>query len=209
MDTYNFDICHHEDDPFAVVVDVETTGLINEEGAPTKRKLQDWDEGYPRIVQIAWVVLSRNYRAVSKGSYIIYQTQKIPAKSTEIHGISYDIAKELGVDLKKVLTEFRSQIEYCDYYVGHNVQFDKYVIEAECIRQGVKKPFTRKTSYDTMKMGKSFMERKWFKLSDIATKAKVEFLNSSENSISFHNAEYDVAVTAAIFCALHKRDIKY
>ena len=210
MDNYNFDICHHDDDPFAVVVDVETTGLINEEGIPTKKKLNEWDEGYPRIVQIAWIVLSRKYRAVSKGAYVIYPTKKIPARATEIHGISTEMAKEVGFDLKKVLFEFRSQIEYCDYYIGHNVQFDKYVIEAECIRQGVKKPFSRKTSYDTMKMGKSFMEKKWFKLSDIATKFKIQFQKPPEDKeISYHNAEYDVATTAAIFCALHSRDVKY
>ena len=88
--TYDFDNCHENLQPFAIVIDVETTGLIHEEGAPTKAKLKDWDEGFPRIVQIAWMTLSREYKAVKKKCYTIKQESPIPKDSIAIHGITDD-----------------------------------------------------------------------------------------------------------------------
>ena len=104
--TFNFDDLHPTDTPFAVVFDVETTGLITGDGRPTKKKLAEYDRGYPRIVSISWIVLSRNYRAVRNGSHIIRQTKKIPKKAIEIHGISDQIAKEHGQPLHLVLEQF-------------------------------------------------------------------------------------------------------
>ena len=202
---FNFD---EQDDsliPFAVVLDVETTGLINSEGAPTKKKLSDWDEGYPRIVQIAWITISRDYKAVKKKSYLIKQDKPIPKASIDIHGIT-DEKVANGSDLKEVLLEFKADIEECEYYVGHNVQFDKYVIEAEFIRSSLLKPFRGKKKYDTMIMGKSIVGRKFFKLQDLA---KATFPKKQYETINFHDAEEDVYVTGALFCALHKSNIKY
>ena len=68
--TFNFDTLYPEDEPFAVVFDVETTGLIRGEGQP----------------------------------------------------------------LDLVLEQFTQDIAECDYFVGFNVMFDKYVVEADCIR---------------------------------------------------------------------------
>lgn len=203
---FNFEEPNPELIPFAVVLDVETTGLINMDGAPTKAKLDEWDEGFPRIVQFAWITVSRDYRAVKKKNFIIKQDKPIPNEAVAIHGITNEKAESLGVDLKEVLIEFRNDIEFCEYYVGHNVQFDKYVVEAECIRSRVAKPFTKKGKYDTMVMGRSIMERKFYKLQEIAQKTlpKDQF-----EKIDFHDAEHDVYVTAALFCALHKAGLKY
>jgi len=204
--TYNFEETDASLTPYAVVMDVETTGLINWDGAPTKAKLEEWDEGYPRIVQIAWITISREYKAVQRKAYVIKQSKPIPKDSIAIHGITDARAKNEGVDLKEVLMEFRRDVEECEYYVGHNVQFDKYVIEAECLRCKLAKPFVRKGKYDTMVMGKSLMGRKFFKLEDLARSSmpKEQF-----EELTFHDAEEDVYVTAALFCALHKHDIKY
>ena len=204
--TYDFDNCHENLQPFAIVIDVETTGLIHEEGAPTKAKLKDWDEGFPRIVQIAWMTLSREYKAVKKKCYTIKQESPIPKDSIAIHGITDDKAHEEGVDLREVLMEFRTDIEECDYFVGHNVQFDKYVIEAECLRAKLAKPFAGRVKYDTMKMGKSVMGRKFFKLEDFARKTMPQ---EQFDQLNFHDAMQDVLVTAALFCALHEANVKY
>ena len=139
--TFNFDTLYPGDQPFAVVFDVETTGLIRGEGRPTKKKLTENDRDYPRIVSLSWIVLSRNYRAVRNGSHIIWQEKKIPKKVIEIHGITDAIAKENGRPLDLVLEQFTQDIAECDYFVGFNVMFDKYVVEADCIRCGLKSPF--------------------------------------------------------------------
>lgn len=51
--TVNFDTPDPSLYPYAVVVDVETTGLPSADGTPTKSKLNADPECYPRIVQIA------------------------------------------------------------------------------------------------------------------------------------------------------------
>ena len=204
--TFNFDTLYPGDQPFAVVFDVETTGLIRGEGRPTKKKLAENDRDYPRIVSLSWIVLSRNYRAVRNGSHIIQQQKKIPKKVIEIHGITDAIAKENGQPLDLVLEQFSQDIAVCDYFVGFNVMFDKYVVEAECIRCGIKSPFTKKRKYDVMAMGRSFMERKWFKLKDLVKESRT---STQLSPSSFHNSDFDTVVTAALFCAFHKTNRKY
>ena len=203
---FNFDNLHPNDIPVAVVFDVETTGLIRGEGRPTKKKLAERDQDYPRIVSLSWIVLSRKYRAVRSGSYIIQQQKKIPKKVIEIHGITDQIAKERGQSLDAVLEQFSSDIRDCDYFVGFNVMFDKYVVEADCIRSDLKSPFVKKKKYDVMSMGRSFMERKWFKLKDIVKEARI---TTQFSPSSFHNSDFDTVVTAALFCALHQTNQKY
>jgi len=203
---YNFDTLYPNDIPFAVVFDVETTGLIRGEGRPTKKKLAEGDQDYPRIVSLSWIVLSRKYRAVRKGSHIIQQQKKIPKKVIGIHGITDQIAKERGQPLDAVLEQFSFDIRDCKYFVGFNVMFDKYVVEADCIRCDLKSPFVKKKKYDVMSMGRSFMERKWFKLKDIVKEARI---TTQFSPSSFHNSDFDTVVTAALFCALHQTNQKY
>ena len=68
------------------------------------------------------------------------------------------------------------------------------------------KPFRGMKKYDTMKMGKSIVGRKFFKLKDLA---KAAFPKKQYETINFHDAEEDAYVTAALFCALHKSNIKF
>lgn len=205
--TFNFDVLHPDEEPFAVVFDVETTGLIARgEGRPTKKRLAEDDRAYPRIVSIAWIVLSRNYRAVRKGAHIIQQSKPIPKDVIKIHGITDEVAAKEGQPLDLVLQQFAQDIMDCQYYVGYNVMFDKYVVEADCIRAGIGSPFTRKRKYDVLPMARGFMERKWFKLRDLVKAAGV---TTQFKPSGFHNSQYDTVVTAALFSALHKTNQKY
>lgn len=86
--------------------------------------------------------------------------------------------------------------------------FDKYVIEAECIKNSIPKPFKGMSKYDTMSMGSSILKRKRFKLVDLA-KSVLGPDELEKNKINFHDALSDTWVTASIFSALHKRNIKY
>ena len=141
-----------------------------------------------------------------KGVFCIKQSEPIPHEAVAIHGITDERVHEMGVELKDVLIQFRQDVEFCEYFVGHNVKFDKYVIEAECLRSGLAKPFVKKGKYDTMVMGRSVMKRKFFKLQELA---KQTMPQSQFENIEFHDAEQDVYVTAALFSALHKAGIKY
>lgn len=194
--------------PFAVVMDVETTGLLVDDTAPTIKKVKENPDSYPRIVQIAWVTLDRNYTPVQIHAYYVRQNSPIPERAIEIHGITNEVCDSQGVDLMYVLDVFRESIAQCDYYVGHNVQFDRYVIEAESIKHSLPKPFKHMRMYDTMKMGTSVTGR--FKstlpfLAECVLGKKV----LAEAGGNFHDARSDVRITATIFKALHSRGIKH
>jgi DNA polymerase III epsilon subunit-like protein len=196
------------DTPFAVIMDVETTGLLVDDTMPTKKKVSENPEWYPRIVQIAWLTIARDYKVVNRHNYYIKQTEPIPQRAIDIHGITNELCQEKGDNLKEVLLKFKESIAECDYYVGHNVMFDKYVIEAECIKSGVPKPFKYMSKYDTMIMGRKLMKRRRFSLVDLSTAMfGKEYLEKAK--IDFHDAFKDVWVTASIFAFLHKNNIKY
>lgn len=193
--------------PFAVVMDVETTGLLVDDTAPTIKKVKDSPDWYPNIVQIAWATMDRNYTPIQVHSYYIKQNNPIPERAIEIHGITDEICESQGVELKGVMDIFMESITQCDYYVGHNVQFDKYVIEAECIKLSLPKPFKNMRMYDTMKMGTSVTGKFKSTLPFLAQRVLGKKV-LAEAGGNFHDAMSDVRITATIFKALHSRGIK-
>jgi len=192
--------------PCFMVVDVETTGLIKYDETPTKKNLEEDADNFLKIVQFAWTSLSRNYEIVSKKNFYIKQSKPIPVSAIEIHNITDEICEKKGKILFDVLKEFSKDIEACDYYVGHNVMFDKRVIEAECIRSRVPKPFKYMKKYDTMQMGRKIMDRRWFKLEELGMKM---FGKKQMKQFNLHSAEDDVEITSVCFAWLHKKGYKY
>ena len=202
--TLNFDKADPTLFPYVVVVDVETTGLPTEDGTPTKAKLKADPECYPRIVQIAWIVLSEDHKVVSKGASYIKQEREIPRAASAIHGISTEHANLNGRDLKVVLQEFVKQIEYCDVLVAYNVQFDQYTIEAECLRVGLPKPFKSKTKFCAMKKSEPITGRKFIKLEKAIEEIGIEFEAPLPDNINGHNAELDCVHAACIYLYLKR-----
>ncbi len=194
--------------PFVVVMDVETTGLLVDDTAPTIKKVRENPDWYPNIAQIAWVTMDRNYLPVQVHAYYVKQKSKIPERAIEIHGITDEICENQGIDLMEVLVTFRESISQCDYYAGHNVQFDKYVIEAECIKSTLAKPFKHMKMYDTMKMGATVTGRYKSTLIHLAERVLGKEV-LAEAKLNYHDARSDVIITASIFKALHSRNIKY
>ena len=192
--------------PYFAVIDVETTGLIKYDATPTKKLLEEEPDNFPKIVQIAWITLSKKYEIVEQKSYYIKQNSPIPKESQEIHKITDEICQDKGRDLHEVLMEFNNAMKPCDYFVGHNVMFDKRVIEAEFIRSRIAKPFKYMKKYDTMSMGRELMERRWFKLEELAL---YMFGKKQMEEYNLHNAEDDVAITSVCFAWLHKKGFKF
>lgn len=201
----NFDTPNPYLTPYAVVVDVETTGLPRTDGAPTKTKLKADSECYPRIVQIAWLVLSENGELVSKGASFIKQEKKIPIGATRIHGITTEFANAHGRDLKDVLLEFSRQIEFCDYLVAFNVDFDQYTIEADCLRVDIPKPFKGMKKFCAMKKAEPVTGRRFAKLEKVKEEIGISFYQDLPENMTSHNAELDCVYAACIYCFLVNR----
>jgi len=79
---------------------------------------------------------------------------KIPQRATEIHGITQEQMLEEGEPAVDVLDTFMRDVSSCTGIIGHNIEFDKKMIEVECIRNKCKRLSSyRKITYCTMKMG--------------------------------------------------------
>ena len=115
--------------------DTETTGLPNDWNAPSS-DVTNW----PRIVQISWIVSNVRGQIISKQNYIVKpEGFSIPTEVSQIHGITTERALEVGEKLNNILDHFLRDLQQASYVIGHNISFDKNVVEAEIYRKGGEK----------------------------------------------------------------------
>ena len=82
--------------------DTETTGMPKSWKAP----LSD-SNNWPRMVQIAWILFDEKGNELQEADYIIQpEGYTIPYNVVRVHGISTEIARAQGVDLKFVFCLF-------------------------------------------------------------------------------------------------------
>lgn len=189
-----------------LIFDTETTGLPHNKTAPLT-DLENW----PRLVQIAWQVHSRNGKLLSQHNYVVKPDGfDIPFKAEQVHGISTQRALAEGHEVNEVLTHFVKDLTHTKLLVGHNIEFDINIIGAEFIRQGIdtqaflslQKLDTGIASIDFCQLpgglgGKLKMPR----LSELYEKL---FGKSFEDA---HDASYDVAATAEAFFGLLRHKV--
>lgn len=197
-DNYKFGEVNRDAEKYCIVVDTETTGLIKDRNLRATKKNLD---NFPRIVEIAWGVYSRAGELISEGGYLIKQSEPIPADATKVHGITNEDCEKEGCELAEVLEKLAKDVDGCLRVVGHNVMFDKKIIEAEYIRKSMTKPFVGMSAYDTLQMGRThFKIGKYPKLGELYE--MVTGKSPEELGILKHRAIGDVAMTAQIFFSL-------
>lgn len=106
-----------------LIFDTETTGLPKSRSSAESRA-----NNWPHIVSISWVILDSDTDKIEKerNYYIKPNGWAIPEESTNIHGITEEIARQNGSDLLDVMVEFVG--EKCDAWVAHNLEFDINVV---------------------------------------------------------------------------------
>jgi len=127
--------------------DTETTGLPKNYYAPSS----DLDNWSCRLVQLSWIMKDDNKTLLSQGDFIIKPDGfTIPKESSDVHGITTEIAEKNGVDLKKAVYYFLGACKMADLIVGHNVNYDMHVVGAELIRTWGKDYIENLATADTM-----------------------------------------------------------
>lgn len=187
-----------------MVFDTETTGLPKNYNAPVTDSAN-----WPRIIQIAWVVITPEGQEVKKSSHLIKPDGwVVPTEKFWIdNGYSTEKNTEFGVPLKPLLEEFLEDSYKCTALVAHNMQFDSKIVGAELFRYEVKvrqtmpKICTKETSTNYCKLPKPKGGYKWPKLEELHTKL---FGVSFEGA---HDALYDVRATAVCFIELRRLGI--
>lgn len=137
---------------YYMFLDTKTTGL------PDRKYIGPDSEFWPRAVQMAWIVADETGKIIVENSRIIKpQGFSIPLESQRIHKISTSYAKENGESLTTVLEDFLTDLNYCTFIVGHNVDFDIKTVQSELIKSGFRFNIqSSKPILDTMKLSKNY-----------------------------------------------------
>jgi DNA polymerase III epsilon subunit-like protein len=113
---------------------------------------------------------------------------------------------QTGITITEALEIFSNDIQGCSYVVGHNVMFDKKVIESEYVRAGLKKPFTNWGKKDTMSMVRGFVDRK---RPSLTYAAETILGNQVMNYFEWHRAIDDMLATTLLFKLMYESGIDY
>jgi len=103
--------------------DTETTGLPN-------WKRQSGDKSQPHIVQLAAIMVDLDTKKILQSIDVIVKPDgwTIPQATTDIHGISTEMASEVGIPEAVVLGMFMNLYNKAPYRIAHNTTFDNRII---------------------------------------------------------------------------------
>jgi DNA polymerase III epsilon subunit-like protein len=183
--------------------DTETSGLPRSHKAPVS-DLANW----PRIVQIAWLLIDeqgRQHQAVE--AIIRPEGFTIPEAAARVHGISTERALAEGQPLPQVLHQFLAALRQADSLVAHNLAFDEKVVGAELLRCGLPNPLPRFRRHCTMVASTDLCALpgpygfKWPRLEELHHHLFGGTLSGA------HDALVDVEATVRCFFALRSRGV--
>jgi len=180
--------------------DTEATGLP----CSPSSDYRNW----PRMVQIAWLLVDENQDIKSKNNYIIKpEGFKIPNRVIKIHGITTEKALDEGVPVNHALHRFLMDANFADVLVAHNVAYDYGVVRGELLRNNVPDflknhpKFCTMTSKQVLDFCKSFRSNGSRQCPSLS---ELYFLLFNEKLENAHDALTDTEACASCFFELKK-----
>src|SRR5437762_4076837 len=107
-----------------LLFDCETTGKADMKASVTPSH-------QPRIVQLAALLMDGERELACLNVVIEPENFLIPQEAAKIHGITDEIAGQVGVSIKPILETFLALINHADRIVGHNIYFDIFCAQIE------------------------------------------------------------------------------
>lgn len=143
---------------FVFVFDTETNGLPPRTARGVTLTDEELANTWPHIVQISGILIdTKEHKIANQFDLIINIPDHVPLpdECVDIHGITREICASKGVNIKDALITFIECLEHAHVIVGHNLQFDKTLIQVELHRNGYHNVFNEKPKieYCTMKYG--------------------------------------------------------
>jgi hypothetical protein len=193
-------------------IDLETTGLIknvnknkkSEKSYPNYENNEDYDSS--RIVQFGYIYLEDfdydyEIKPVNIKSVIIKpEGFEIPDDSIKIHGITNEIANDLGIKIQKGLKKIKKIISEVEYIIGYNIYFDINILLNELNRVGLKKPIKKIKELiekeNILCIGELSRQYKCYKNIPSQKNVYKELFEKSIENI--HNAQFDICATIEI-----------
>ncbi len=167
-----------------IFFDTETDGLPKQRNA----QLSDSDN-WPHVVQIGYVVVNDGVEVFAHEDIIKPVGFVIPKEASDIHGVTQEMAENVGRNLSEVMDEFFGWVAKADVVAGHNVSFDLNVMAAEYWRKFQSNPFTGKRFVCTMKTTTNFCAIpsdwgfKWPKLAELYMKLFNEDMGAAHTAL--------------------------
>ena len=183
-------------------VDTETTGLPFDYDLPVQ-----FSDNWPRMVQVGFMLVNEDRSIVEEGSMIIKPDgYTLPTAASDIHQITTRMARRQGVSLELALMKIELLASEADYLVGHNIDFDQCIIDAEFHRVMHKTCLEHLPSYCTMLESAEYCGlgshgNKWPRLEELY---EVLFDESFEGA---HDAMADIRATERCFWELVDRGV--
>jgi len=179
-----------------IVLDLETTGLARTS----------------RIVQLSFAIYDEDGTFIEIHDYIIKQEEgiKIPQDSINIHGITDEISKTSGHELKNAIDILCDRLKFATKIIGHNIDFDIGVLINELDRINnfeCKNELENKIIWCTMKNTKHILQMKNVKGNLKSPKlSELYFYLFNKEMENQHNAKYDVLNTAACYFEFRRKE---
>lgn len=109
--------------------DTETTGKANMKAPPSADQ--------PILVQLGAVLMSYSGDVLSQVDVIVEPDGwVIPPESTAVHGISQQLAEDVGLPLKVVMSIFINLCKKAHVLSAHNLDFDELIAQSQLHRLG-------------------------------------------------------------------------
>ncbi len=187
-----------------IIFDTETTGV------PSNWQADDDDISvWPRIVEIAWIVIDENDEELNCERFIVKPDNfVIPREASNIHGITTEIAYSDGTELEIVLNKLKEDLENANLLIAHNIDFDYPIINCEFKRLNLQTNLSELSKFCTMKTDAICLfcnlgstGKKWPKLNELY------FALFNKNFENAHSAINDVRATSECYVELKKREI--
>jgi DNA polymerase III epsilon subunit-like protein len=192
---------------FVLAFDTETDGLPPSrcEDVSACAKGLATPDGWPRVLQLAWVVLDRSGRIVHKDGAYILPADRSPLneRATAIHGITMDTLLRLGQDGDDVLRRFAGDVLRARLCVAHNAPFDISMIHGECARRKIPYvffPVDPARLHCTMKLGARLFGKR-MRLTELyksVNRREREFVSQTRPEKDAHDAMWDAECAARI-----------
>lgn len=128
--------------------DTETTGI------------RDWKNPtfLPRVVQIGALLTDNDGKTLAELNVLLKPEgfDTVPEAAANVHGFSYELIEEAGIDRKTGLAAFFELWDKADIHVAHNIEYDLDMITIELDQQIAKSEPMSQLWLDQWQEGQSF-----------------------------------------------------
>ena len=182
---------------------LRTTGLLRKGLAPK-------DRSQPRICQLAAILFDMKWKPVGKLVTLIRpDSWAIEPDAQQHHGITEQQCASLGVPIVAALAMFQGLASNALQIFGHNVEFDRALIDGELARLGASATWWKRKSHqfaDTMEVGTPILNLPGEFGVKFPTLEEVHrFLLPDRPYTTAHEGEADVMATARCAKAFEAR----